>query len=114
MLVMDIGSWQSQLRKGAAELVLLSVLSHGEAYGLEILARIRAGGDLVSEGSLYPLLARLEKAGRITGRWELPAEGGNPRKYYRLTPEGAALAEEMRAAWIEFRTTITTLVEDQP
>ena len=111
---MDIGGWQSQLRKGAAELVLLSVLARGEAYGLEIFGRIRAGGDLVSEGSLYPLLARLEKAGRITGRWELPAEGGNPRKYYSLKPEGAALATAMRAAWIDFRTTITTLVEDQP
>ncbi|MFN3775136.1 PadR family transcriptional regulator [Sphingomonas parapaucimobilis] len=94
--------------------MLLSVLARGEAYGLEIFGRIRAGGDLVSEGSLYPLLARLEKAGRITGRWELPAEGGNPRKYYSLTPEGAALATAMRAAWIDFRTTITTLVEDQP
>ena len=111
---MDIGGWQSQLRKGAAELVLLSVLARGEAYGLEIFGRIRAGGDLVSEGSLYPLLARLEKAGRITGRWELPAEGGNPRKYYSLTPEGAALATAMRGAWIDFRNTIPTLVEDQP
>lgn len=110
---MDIASWQSQLRKGAAELVLLSVLARGEAYGLEILGRIRAGGDLVSEGSLYPLLTRLEKAGRITGRWELPAEGGNPRKYYSLTPEGAALVEAMRTAWVDFRITITTLVEDQ-
>ncbi len=110
---MNIASWQSQLRKGAAELVLLSVLARGEAYGLEILGRIRAGGDLVSEGSLYPLLARLEKAGRITGRWELPAEGGNPRKYYSLTPEGAALVEAMRTAWVDFRITITTLVEDQ-
>ncbi|MDQ1158613.1 PadR family transcriptional regulator PadR [Sphingomonas sp. SORGH_AS 950] len=114
MRLMDMASWQSQLRKGAAELVLLTVLSRGEAYGLEILARIRSAGELVSEGSLYPLLNRLEKAGRIIGRWDLPAEGGNPRKYYRLTDEGAALAEAMRAAWIDFRTTITTLVEDQP
>lgn len=111
---MDIGSWQSQLRKGAAELVLLSVLARGEAYGLEILGRIQAGGDLVSEGSLYPLLNRLEKSGRIIGHWELPAEGGNPRKYYRLTEEGAALLGAMRHAWVDFRTTITTLVEDQP
>ncbi|MEK9211881.1 PadR family transcriptional regulator [Sphingomonas sp. 2378] len=111
---MDIAGWQSQLRKGAAELVLLCVLARGEAYGVEILARIRGGGDLVSEGTLYPLLSRLEKSGRIAARWELPAEGGNPRKYYRLTAEGAALATAMRAAWIDFRTTITTLVEDQP
>ena len=111
---MDIAGWQSQLRKGAAELVLLCVLARGEAYGVEILARIREGGDLVSEGTLYPLLSRLEKSGRIAARWELPVEGGNPRKYYRLTAEGAALATAMRAAWIDFRTTITTLVEDQP
>jgi PadR family transcriptional regulator, regulatory protein PadR len=107
---MDLASWQSQLRKGAVELVVLTVLARGEAYGLEILDRANAAGDLVADGALYPLLARLEKAGRIAARWEA-GEGGNPRKYYRLTREGEAMLTEMRTMWGGFRATIDQLVK---
>ncbi len=110
---MDIEAWQSQLRKGAAELVILSALSDGEAYGLEILRRANAGGDLVSEGALYPLLARLEKSGRIAARWSAPEQGSNPRKFYTLTPQGRALATAMRQRWVDFRNMVSAAVEQQ-
>lgn len=105
----DLISWQSQLRKGTAELVVLALLAKGEAYGLQILDRANRAGEVVSDGALYPLLTRLEKAGRIVGRWDT-AEGGNPRKYYRLTPEGEAMLVEMRTLWTAFRTTLDQLV----
>ena len=104
----DLASWQSQLRKGAVELVILAVLERGEAYGLEILDRANAAGDLVADGALYPLLARLEKSGRVAGRWE--AGEGNPRKYYRLTDEGQALLAGMRPLWAGFSTIVDQLV----
>lgn len=110
---MDIEAWQSQLRKGAAELVVLSALFEGEAYGLQILRRANAGGDLVSEGTLYPLLARLEKGGRIAARWSDPEPGANPRKYYALTPEGRSIAEAMRQRWADFRTMVSAAVEQE-
>ena len=50
--LMDLDSWQSQLRKGAAELVVLSVLAKGEAYGLQILDRANQVGEVVSDGAL--------------------------------------------------------------
>jgi PadR family transcriptional regulator PadR len=107
---MDLASWHSQLRKGAVELVVLAILERGEAYGLAILDRANARSDLVADGALYPLLARLEKAGRIAARWEA-GEGGNPRKYYRLTPEGTAVLAEMRSGWADFSATIDRLVK---
>ncbi|KQS03910.1 hypothetical protein ASG11_06340 [Sphingomonas sp. Leaf357] len=110
---MEIEAWQSQLRKGAAELVVLSALSDGEAYGLQILRRANAGGDLVSEGTLYPLLARLERSGRISARWSPPEPGANPRKYYALTPQGRALAETMRLRWADFRNMVSAAVEQE-
>jgi PadR family transcriptional regulator PadR len=106
---MDLNSWQSQLRKGAAELVVLSVLAKGEAYGLQILDRANQVGEVVSDGALYPLLTRLEKAGKIAGRWDT-AEGSNPRKYYRLTDEGEAMLGEMRQLWRGFRQMMDILV----
>ncbi|MDP1027351.1 PadR family transcriptional regulator [Sphingomonas sp. KR1UV-12] len=109
---MDVESWQSQLRKGAAELVVLAALDRQRAYGLQLLATINAGGELVTEGGLYPLLARLEKAGRIAAEWVLPEAGGNPRKYYVLTDEGRQLLAAMRGRWAAFRQTIDQLVEE--
>jgi PadR family transcriptional regulator, regulatory protein PadR len=106
----ELASWQSQLRKGAVELAVLAVLADGEAYGLEILDRTNATGDLVADGALYPLLLRLEKAGRIAARWETEGPSANPRKYYRLTPAGNALLIEMRQLWEGFRTTIDHLL----
>lgn len=109
---MDIESWQSQLRKGATELVVLASLRTERAYGLGILEAVNAKGPLLSEGGLYPLLARLEKSGRVAAKWELPDAGGNPRKYYQLTDAGRALLGDMRARWGEFRTTVDALLED--
>lgn len=110
---MDVTTWQSQLRKGAAELVVLAILERGPAYGLEMLARANAHGELVTDGGLYPLLARLEKAERVTARWETPAGGGPPRKYYELTDQGRAMAAEMRARWVAFRGAVGALVEER-
>ena len=67
----SISSWKSQLRKGAAELAVLALLRRGEAYGLEILQALTHAGQLeISEGSIYPLLKRLEKGGKIQARWK--------------------------------------------
>ena len=106
---MDLNSWQSQLRKGAAELVVLSVLAKGEAYGLQILDRANQVGEVVSDGALYPLLTRLEKAGKIVARWDM-VEGTNPRKYYRLSEDGEAMLGEMRLLWRGFRQMMDLLV----
>ena len=106
---MDIQSWQAQLRKGSAELVVLSLLATGERYGLEILER---AGGVLSEGSIYPLLTRLEREGKVAARWVMADNAKIPRKYYRLTEEGVALVTEMRRIWFEFRTFVSSAVEE--
>jgi PadR family transcriptional regulator PadR len=109
-----IQSWKSQLRKGAAELAVLAFLGRGEAYGLQILQAITAPGDLgVSEGSIYPLLKRLETSGRVLSRWQDAEAGGNPRKYYALSDEGRATLAEMRASWRSFADALDEIVEDK-
>ena len=106
-----IDAWKSQLRKGAAELAVLALLERREAYGLEILQALTRGDQLgVSEGSIYPLLKRLEKAGKLTARWQDMPEAGNPRKYYGLSDEGQAALNQMRSAWQEFRDQLDIIV----
>ena len=108
---MDTASWQSQLRKGAAELVILAILGRGERYGVQILEETAAAGGVVSDGALYPLLNRLEREGKLASRWSLDEGVNHPRKYYRLTQDGERLLGEMRQVWAEFRKTITSIVE---
>lgn len=113
---MDIRGWQAQLRKGAAELAVLAVLEREESYGLQILDTIdRAGGLDVAEGSIYPLLNRLQKAGKLRSRWVEDPGATHPRKYYSLTAEGRRTLQEMRTAWLRFRHGLDALLqEDSP
>jgi PadR family transcriptional regulator PadR len=109
---MDIGSWQTQLRKGAAELVVLSLLSGGERYGLDILDSAGGSGGVLSDGTLYPLLTRLERESKVEARWAMADGARIPRKYYRLTAEGKALLAEMQRTWHEFSAFVTGAIEE--
>jgi PadR family transcriptional regulator, regulatory protein PadR len=109
---MDISSWQSQLRKGAAELVVLSLLREGERYGLDILEQAGGSGGVLSDGSLYPLLTRLEREGKLEARWAMADDARIPRKYYRLSDEGAALIGEMQRLWHEFSAFVSGAIEE--
>lgn len=90
----------SELAKGSTELLVLSLLRGRPLHGYEIIKEIRARSEghlRVGEGSLYPLLHRLERDGLVAAEW-----GGLPRRdrrYYRLTPRGQAALEERQAEW---------------
>ena len=76
-----------ELRRGSLELVVLHLLSLGEAYGYEIVTALaeRTDGALeITDGTLYPVLYRLDRGGYVAVRWETP-QRCVPRKYYRLT-----------------------------
>jgi PadR family transcriptional regulator PadR len=79
---------RSQLLRGVLDLCLLAVMEDGPAYGYEMTKRLRARGlSIVGEGSIYPLLGRLEREGLVETH-RAASNGGPPRKYYRLSPEG--------------------------
>ena len=79
---------RSQLLRGVLDLCLLAVMSEGPAYGYEMTKRLRARGlSIVGEGSIYPLLGRLERDGLVKTH-RAASNGGPPRKYYSLSPDG--------------------------
>src|ERR1700733_11852961 len=87
--------WEVQLRKGCVELATLASLWPGRLYGLELLRRLKYCSDLVvAEGTIYPLLGRLERAGLIEAEW-VETGLGHPRKYYTLTAAGSRRTVEM-------------------
>lgn len=101
-----------ELRRGSLELIVLHLLAAGEAYGYEIVSKLtaRTNGALeITDGTLYPVLYRLERAGFVTVRWETPARGV-PRKYYGLTPSGRDELARLTREWTSFATAMADLL----
>lgn len=110
---MDVEAWKAQMRRGAAELAVLGLLEVHERYGLELMEAFRARPDIgIADGTIYPLLNRLEKEGRIVSRWAPDLGAGPPRKYYRLTPSGAEALAAMRPVWRAFSNQMDELLGD--
>jgi PadR family transcriptional regulator PadR len=108
----DARSIERELKRGALELIVLHLLSSGEAYGYEIVTKLsdRTRGALaVTDGTLYPVLYRLERGGFVSVRWETP-QRGVPRKYYRLTPAGTVELKRLRREWTTFADAMTRLI----
>ena len=101
---MSVSILERELKKGSAELLVLSLLDDKPRHGYEIgqLIELRSQGTLrFNVASLYPLLYRLEKRGWIRGRWVEKA-GQRRRRYYRLTPSGRKILAAQREGWREF------------
>ena len=97
-------SLDRDLKKGSAELMVLSLLEHEQRHGYEISKLIEArsrGRVRFRVASLYPMLYRLEDRGWIQGRW-IEKAGQRRRRYYRLTPGGRKMLAERRAGWEAF------------
>lgn len=106
---------ERELKRGSLELIVLHLLNGREAYGYEIVSELtsRTNGSLeVTDGTLYPVLYRLERAGLVAVRWETPVRGV-PRKYYRLTDEGRRELTTLRSEWMSFARTMGELLGEE-
>jgi PadR family transcriptional regulator PadR len=111
----DKRSIERELKRGSLELIVLHLLASGEAYGYEIVSKLTAetnGALEVTDGTLYPVLYRLERAGSVTVRWETP-ERGVPRKYYRLTGAGREELARLTHEWTTFAKAMTKLLRQR-
>ncbi len=106
-------TFNKELKRGTLEMILLHLISERQMYGYELASTLeKTGGSLfrIKEGTLYPILYRLEKAGYIESRWET-LERGVPRKYYRLTGPGMKYMNARLEEWKEFTAAIDRLLE---
>ena len=111
----DRTSIERELKRGSLELIVLHLLAPGEAYGYEIVTKLttQTNGALgVTDGTLYPVLYRLERAGFVAVRWETP-ERGVPRKYYQLTAEGRRELARLKHDWNAFASAMATLLANE-
>jgi PadR family transcriptional regulator PadR len=102
---------QVQLKKGVLELCVLALLSRHDSYAYEIASRLAEGIDM-GEGTIYPLMRRLQSDGLVdTYLVESPA--GPPRKYYRLTQAGRASFVAQKNEWTAFSRAVEAILEEQ-
>ena len=107
----DAQPWPSEWLRGVLEVCVLRVLLDGPNYGYAITqALAQVGLGEVKGGTLYPLLSRLEEAGRVEVEWR-PGEGGPGRKFFALTAAGRAHAQDLAARWAEFTETTRALTD---
>lgn len=91
---------KSQMRKGILEYCVLLILHRQKAYPSDIINQLSQASLIVVEGTLYTLLNRLRKEGKLSYEWQ-ESTMGPPRKYYSITPEGLKALDEMAKAWDE-------------
>lgn len=93
--------------KGHLELLVLAVLADGPRHGYAIIDELRERSDEVfdlAEGTVYPVLHRLERAGRLSSEWSIAS--GRRRRSYRLTASGRELLAQQHSGWKQFSTAV--------
>ena len=101
----------SQLLMGVLEGCLLSIIGRGETYGYEMVEKLGEYGlTMVSEGSIYPVLLRMQKEGLVKTVMR-PSPSGPKRKYYRLTQAGEKELEAFKQRWIVMSVAVGNLLE---
>jgi PadR family transcriptional regulator PadR len=104
------GGLIAQLRRGALEYCVLALLERGERYGFDLVRELaEVEGMVTTEGTIYPMLARLRRDGVVETTWR-ESPSGPPRRYYKLTPSGRQALKEFRQEWVRFREGVDRVV----
>ena len=104
---------KSQLMRGTLEGCILKILSKSTSYGYEIVTTLLGYGFKdIKEGTIYPLLVRLEKKGIITSEMR-PSPLGPSRKYYSITPDGVEYLNEFKTNWKQISQSVNHIFDTE-
>lgn len=106
---MNLENTQVQMRKGILEFCILHIISRGEVYASDMLVELTSAKIMVVEGTLYPLLTRLRKAGLVEYKW-VESNSGPPRKYYTITSIGQEFVDSLDNTWQELVNSTTQII----
>ena len=103
----------SQILKGTLEACILQLIKRKDMYGYEITEQLSNYGlDIVAQGTIYPLLMKLEKE-NLVASYLKESNFGPPRKYYSITEEGNKYIVNFKDVWRNISTTITEILKDE-
>ena len=106
---MNLENTQVQMRKGILEFCILHIISRGEVYASDMLEELTSAKIMVVEGTLYPLLTRLRKAGLVEYKW-VESNSGPPRKYYTITTLGQNFVDNLDNTWQELVNSTSQII----
>ena len=98
-----------ELSRGVVEHCVLALLREDESYAFELVRVLGARGLVTSEGTIYPLLARLRRDGLVSTTWR-ESFAGPPRRYYQITSSGQAVLDGFVADWTSFRDAVDAIL----
>ena len=102
----------TQLLHGVLDMCLLSIIEEEASYGYEMVRKLQERGlHLASEGSVYPVLSRLQKQGMIEG-YLVQSSEGPARKYYRMSKAGETALQQWRNDWVGFRDSVDEVMNE--
>lgn len=112
--VMELNDkYEAQMKKGVLDMLVLQLLAERKMYGYQIISELSVRSEerfLLKEGTLYPILYRLEDDGLVKSQWS-EAEGKRvPRKYYRITEDGKKTLLEIKELWKEISGSVEKMV----
>ena len=108
--------YERQMKKGVLDMIVLELLKSETKYGYQIIQEMRErSGDIFSlkDGTLYPILYRLEDDGLVVSKWSEPEGKQIPRKYYEITEAGKETLSEIEAIWKKISGGISRIMEDK-
>lgn len=110
-----IEKYERQIKKGVLDMLILKLLEHEPKYGYQMIHELKEkSGDifLLKEGTLYPVLYRLEENQYVESYWKEAAGKHLSRKYYRITERGREALKEIMASWEKISTGIYRIMRE--
>lgn len=107
--------YESQMKKGVLDMLVLKLLEKEEKYGYQIISELKEKSNnrlLLKEGTLYPILYRLEDDKFVESKWSEAVGKKVPRKYYVITEEGRKALQEIQTLWLDINRSAAMIMED--
>lgn len=105
--------YEQQMKKGVLEMLVLQLLSKEEKYGYQLICELKEKSRemfLLKEGTLYPILYRMEDDGLVTSKWSEPKGRELSKKYYRITAEGRETLVRLKQLWSAFSGAVDSIM----
>lgn len=105
--------YEQQMKKGVLEMLVLQLLSEEDKYGYQLICELRDKSRemfQLKEGTLYPILYRMEDDGLVVSRWSEPKGKEVSKKYYKITEEGRENLQHLKELWQTFSLTVNEVL----
>lgn len=108
--------YERQMKKGVLDMLVLKLLSNEQKYGYQLIQELRElSGEIfcLKEGTLYPILYRLEDEQLVESKWCEPEAKQMPRKYYVITEKGQKALQQINRIWQQITTGVEQIMKEE-